>query len=230
MIKNVLFDFGNVFVYWDPYVAFSDEYSRTEVDQFFEAVKWRELIERWDSGESHADTLAFLEAQDKEKNSSWAKMYQHYLPHFNLTLKDKVPGMFEIVHDLKANGIRVFGLTNWAYEDIAIAIEEVPAIAEMEGIVVSGYEKITKPDPAIFQIAIDRFALNPEETVFIDDRADNVETSIKLGFVGLQFYEGEDEAKAVGVLGPQIAPADQQLHPGLGAERFRKKLQELNAL
>lgn len=229
-ITTVLFDFGNVFVYWDPYAGFKDRWTKEEVDQFFEGVKWKELIERWDSGESHQDTLNFVKEIDQKNGTNYAEMYAYYLPRFNETLDDKVPGMEEIVDDLKAKGIRVFGLTNWAYEDIGIAKQEVPAISKMEGIVVSGEEKITKPSPEIFQIAIERFNLIPEETIFIDDRADNVEASKKLGFHGVQFFEGENESDANKVLGPQVAPVDLQSSAGLGAERFRKTLMELGVL
>ena len=48
--------------------------------------------------------------------------------------------------------------------------------------IISGREFLVKPDPKIYELAISRFDLNPEETLFVDDRADNIETSIRLGF------------------------------------------------
>lgn len=230
MIKNVLFDFGNVFVYWDPYAAFEDKYSKSQVDEFFEAVNWRSMIERWDSGESHQNTLKYIESIDRKEGSNWAEFYQYYIPRFDKTLNDKVPGMKEIVLDLKQKGINVYGLTNWAYEDISIAKNCVEAIGLMQGIVVSGEEKITKPDPRIFQIAIDRFNLVPEETVFIDDRFDNVETAKNMGFNAIPFYEGDTLDDVKNVLGPQIAPANIQINQGLGAKRFRQNLIDLGVL
>ena len=94
-----------------------------------------------------------------------------------------------LVRVLKNKGYRLFGLTNWSAETFPIAYNRYTVFREFEDIVVSGEVKLIKPDPAIFQLALDRFGINPEETLFIDDNIKNVETAISLGFQTLHLKE-----------------------------------------
>jgi 2-haloacid dehalogenase len=78
-------------------------------------------------------------------------------------------------------------LTNWSGETFPIAFEKFPFLSWFEGIVVSGDEKLKKPDPAIYQLLLERYKLKVTDCVFIDDRADNVEAAVGLGFEGIHF-------------------------------------------
>lgn len=191
-IKNVIFDIGNVLVLWDPYAAISSRYTRGEFDQFQEDVQWRDLIERWDGGALHHEIAATIEEIDHAKGTNWADLYSYYVPRFAHSIQNFIPGMEQVVHDLKARGVNVYGLTNWAAEDIETARRIIPALRPMDGIVVSGIEQTKKPDVPIYKILLERYGLEPEESVFIDDREDNIETARSLGirgFVQAQPYE-----------------------------------------
>ena len=77
---------------------------------------------------------------------------------------------------------RVYGLTNWSAETLPFAMERYDFFNDLEGIVVSGTEKLLKPDVQIYQLLLDRFQINAEESLFIDDNAANIEAAEGLGF------------------------------------------------
>jgi HAD superfamily hydrolase (TIGR01509 family) len=61
-------------------------------------------------------------------------------------------------------------------------IEDYPFLKKFDGLLISGEDKLIKPDPAIYQLAIKRFKLNPKKCVFIEDKLENVEVAKKLNF------------------------------------------------
>ena len=77
---------------------------------------------------------------------------------------------------------KVYGLTNWSAETLPVAMKLYDFFQDMEGIVVSGEEKIVKPDKRLYEILLERYALRAEESLFIDDNAANIETARELGF------------------------------------------------
>ena len=83
--------------------------------------------------------------------------------------------MERLLRDLKAAGYGVWGLTNWSHETFHFAFEKFPQLAELlQGTVVSGVEKMHKPNADIYELAMSRFGLSPESSVFLDDTAKNV--------------------------------------------------------
>lgn len=83
---------------------------------------------------------------------------------------------------LKKLGYGIYGLTNWSAETFPIARSKYPVLHRFDGIVVSGQEKLIKPDPRIFGILLERYGLNAGECIFIDDSPANIETAARLGF------------------------------------------------
>lgn len=99
----------------------------------------------------------------------------------------QLPGMEDFVRELKHNGYRIFGLTNWSAETFSRVRTIYPVLDLMEDIVVSGEEKIIKPDPEIFRRALHRFNVVADQTVFIDDNPSNVASAVSLGISGVVF-------------------------------------------
>ena len=104
----------------------------------------------------------------------------------------QIPGMEEYIKRLKAKGFRVFGLSNWSVETFALVRPVYPVLNLMEDMVISGVEHVMKPDPRIFELALQRFGIRAEETVFIDDNPKNVAGANALGITGILF-EGKDK-------------------------------------
>ena len=104
----------------------------------------------------------------------------------------EIPGMLELIQDLKSKGVGVYGLTNWPAETFDEARRRFKTIASIDNIVVSSHVKLAKPEPAIYQLLLSKYNLNPQECVFIDDRKDNVDAAHALGMKGIVFPGSAD--------------------------------------
>ena len=91
--------------------------------------------------------------------------------------------------DVLDAGLAAHGLTNWPAETFWVAGRKAPVVGLLDGVVVSGQEGIAKPDPRIFDLAAERFGLDPRRTLFTDDREVNVAAAVERGFVG-EVYTG----------------------------------------
>ncbi|MFF3063724.1 HAD family hydrolase [Oerskovia sp. NPDC057915] len=184
-IDTVLLDFGNVLVTWDPYVAYAGRMDRADVEAFFEAVDFPTFNARQDAGRSWADARRELAEHHPEHVST----LDVYTENFAASLVGPVPGTEEVVRELRTLGVRLYGLTNWSAEMFHEAEPAAPAIGLMEDVLVSGRVGLVKPDPRIFEAAIERFALDPARTLFVDDSVANVTAAAGLGFRTLHFVD-----------------------------------------
>ncbi|WP_453985200.1 HAD family hydrolase [Brevibacterium casei] len=196
---TVVFDLGQVLVGWDQTGPLSDRMSREEWEEFAQASDFASLNVSADNGSTIAEVVARAAATDP----AYGEIVAAYYENFPRSLTGPIPGMAEIVAELKGAGVRLLGLSNWSAETIHHAPVAAPAIGELEDIVVSGREKLIKPDPAIFALLLDRFDLDPGRTVFVDDLPVNVEAARELGLIGIVFTGAADlrtELDRLGVL------------------------------
>ena len=185
MIKNVIFDFGNVLIDWNPAYLFLPYFNGDEEKcRFFtDNVCNRDWFTRMDRGESMDKCVAELQSTYPEYADAVAMFRDRWFE----MCSGEIPGMLELIQDLKAKGVGVYGLTNWPAETFDEARRRFKTIASIDNIVVSSHVKLAKPEPAIYQLLLSKYNLNPEECVFIDDRKDNVDTAIRLGMNGIVF-------------------------------------------
>lgn len=199
VVDTVLYDLGNVLVGWDPYGPF-EGLSHDEVDAFFAETDFLARNHEQDAGRPWAELRALVE-------ESWphhAHLVDRYVDGFAASLTGPVPGSAEIVDELLATGTRLYGLTNWSAELFHHAVPAAPSIGVLEGIVVSGEVGLAKPDPEIFRLTIDRFALDSARTVFVDDSPRNVEAARSVGLHAVHFTSAEAlrlELVRLGLLG-----------------------------
>lgn len=197
---TVVFDLGQVLVGWDQSGPLADRMSRAEWDAFAAEADFAALNVSADNGATIAEVVERASATDPRHGEIVATYYER----FDRSLTGPIPGMAEIVAELGAEGVRLLGLSNWSAETIHFAPVAAPAISELEDIVVSGREKLIKPDPAIFRLLLDRFDLDPARTVFVDDLAANVEAARALGLIGIVFTGAQDlraDLERLGLLG-----------------------------
>jgi 2-haloacid dehalogenase len=112
-------------------------------------------------------------------------------------------GAVEILAELRDRGVPLYGLTNWSAETFPVGRRRFEFFTWFQGIVVSGQEKMVKPDPLLFRLLLERYAIRPETAVFIDDNARNVAAANALGLHGVCFTNPaalRDELKAVELL------------------------------
>ncbi len=198
--RAVVFDLGQVVVGWDAYLPLADRLTRDEWDRFVEESGFAELNLAGDGGVPLRDIVASA----AEKDPRHGELVAHYYERFPLSLTGPVPGVSEIIGELHASGVRLLGLTNWSAETFPFAAGAAPIINELEGILVSGREGLTKPDPEIYRLLARRYDLVPERTVFIDDSPRNVDAAATLGFLALLFVDAarlRADLRALGLLG-----------------------------
>ena len=190
MIKNVIFDFGNVLIDWNPAYLFLPYFNGDEdkCRYFTDNICNRDWFTRMDRGETMDDCVADLQKEYPQYADAVAMFRDRWFEMCN----GEIAGMLEIIQDLKAKGVGVYGLTNWPAETFEEARRRFKTIASIDNYIVSSYVKLAKPEPAIFKLLLSKFNLKPQECVFIDDRKDNVDAAIALGMSGI-VYPGTAE-------------------------------------
>ncbi|WP_093252327.1 HAD family hydrolase [Tessaracoccus oleiagri] len=182
-IDAVVLDLGNVLVGWDPYLPFAGSMSREEWQRFATEIDFPLLNAMTDRGVPIAEVVALA----ARKGPALGDALRGYYDNFERSLTGPVPGVAEIVDELRAAGLRLVGLTNWSAETFHHAEGAAPAIARLDAVVVSGRERLIKPDAAIFRRLAERYDLVPERTVFVDDSSPNTDAAAALGFVTVLF-------------------------------------------
>ena len=189
MIKNIIFDYGGVLLDWNPHYLYDPYFGdRDKAEWFLTNICTYEWNAQHDGGRPVAEGTAELVAEHLE----WKKEIEMYYGEFMQMMGGQIEGMEEYIKQLKAKGFRVFGLSNWSEETFALVRHVYPVLDLMEDMVISGVEKVMKPNHRIFEIALERFGIKAEETVFIDDNPNNVKAASEVGIRGILF-EGIDK-------------------------------------
>jgi 2-haloacid dehalogenase len=189
-VSAAVFDVGNVLYGWDPESFLVRQIADDEARlRFIEDVGLWEWHDTLDGGRD------FREAADElsGKFPEYAHLISAWGDRFGETISDPVPGMHAMVEELDARRVPLFAITNFSADFWApFAEREQAFFSRFRDIVVSGREKLLKPDPAIYYLALDRFGLKPAEALFIDDREINVEGARAVGMQAHLFTTAED--------------------------------------
>lgn len=198
----VIFDVGRVLYDWDPRILYGRliEDDRA-LDAFLRDVVTHEWHFQHDAGRDFADTsaeLAALHPQHAELIAAWG-------PRFLESIGDPIAGMSALVDQLEAANVPLYAITNFSHEFWPpFRAREAAMFDRFRDIVVSGAEKLVKPNPAIYRLALDRFGLEAESTVFIDDNEANIAGAKSVGLIALHFVDEpklRGELQALGLIG-----------------------------
>lgn len=188
MPRNIVFDFGGVILDWNPRYFYDTYFGDPEKSEWFLThicpYEWNVEM---DGGKPVEQGIRERIALFPE----WEKEIRLYFADWTRMVPREIPGMNAVVRDLKARGYHTYGLTNWSAETFRTIRHLFPTLALMEGIVVSGEEKLLKPDPRIFHLLRDRYGLDFSESLFIDDNPDNVRGSEAAGLPAVRFESAE---------------------------------------
>lgn len=201
-IKNIIFDFGGVLMDWDPRYFFRDYFKDDEkMEYFLQNIAQSEWNEEQDRGRSLAEGT---EIQVK-KFPEWEKELRAYYDNWTVMLKSDIPKNVEILRRLGNTDYQLFGLTNWSEETFPYALENYDFFQIFNGkIVVSGTEKMIKPDPKIWHVLLERYHLNAAESIFIDDNPKNIEMAKILGFTTIQVTPDTNLEEELHLLGVKV--------------------------
>jgi putative hydrolase of the HAD superfamily len=185
-ITDVMFDFGNVLIYWDPAAVLIPRYSQHTIDEFLDndISGFYDINDLMDGGTSPEDAIAIMR---KRTGDTWADILDYYISNFRDSLTGIVPGARVLINDLKAAGIGVWGLSNWEASLFHVAEEQCDILQSLDGKLVSGFVKLRKPHKEIYEEALREFGIAPDGTVFIDDKAMNIVGSNAAGIRGVRF-------------------------------------------
>ncbi len=178
-IKNIVFDFGGVLLDWNPrYFYRTFFWDEKEMEHFLANVCNDEWNAEQDKGRSFAEGVKLLQWEHPEYREAIALFAERWED----MLKCELPETVNLLRKLKNEGYGIYGLTNWSAETIQIVYRRYDFFKLFDGIVVSGEEKLIKPDKQIYNILLERYHLKAKESVFIDDNPANIESAWELGF------------------------------------------------
>lgn len=180
MIKNIIFDFGGVLMDWNPRYFFKDYFNDDEkVEYFLKNI----VVDEWNAEQDRGRTLAEGTEIQVKKHPDWEKEIRAYYDNWTTMLKSDIPENVAVLRKLGNTDYKLYGLTNWSAETFPYALANYDFFELFEGkIVVSGEEKLIKPNPEIWKVLLNRYNIKAEESVFIDDNAKNIEVAKSLGF------------------------------------------------
>jgi 2-haloacid dehalogenase len=186
VVTTVVFDLGGVLIDWDPRylyrTLFDDD---AEMEAFLATVTTPEWNLAQDAGRSWAEAIEELAARHPEHRER-IEAYWHRWPE---TLGEAIEPTVRVLAELHDRGIRLLALSNWSAETFPLARPRYPFLEWFDGIVISGEERMVKPDPRLFAVLLDRYGVQPAATVFIDDQPRNVEAADRLGFRAIRFVD-----------------------------------------
>jgi len=177
-VDAVVLDIGGVLMDWDPRHLFNalieDDKER---EWFLSQVCSPAWNRRQDEGRSWADAVAAAVAEHPE----WEPWIRAYDERWIETVAGLYEDTVEVLRELHAVETPVFALTNFSEEKWALACEHYDLLGSFDGAVVSGEERLAKPDPAIYRVLVDRFSVEPTRTFFTDDLQQNVDAARAVG-------------------------------------------------
>ena len=192
MIKNIIFDLGNIIINYNQDKIINnftiDEDEKIFIkEKIFKSPEWKLL----DLGQ--ITNNAAIEEIQKRNDIKYNKLINIFLHEWYKTQpinKDIV----EIAKKLKERNYNIYVLSNMAKETYEY-FKNIDFFKVCNGIVISSYENVKKPDERIFNTLLTRYKLNPKECLFIDDDDTN------------KSYE---TANKIGILGRKVEPNDKQ--------------------
>lgn len=203
--RAIVFDVGHVLYDWDPAYLYekliADDAERA---WFLRDVVTREWHFQHDAGRPFAETSAELVARFPAQKDRILAYGARWLE----TIPGPIPGSLELVGELSAAGVPLFGITNFSAEFWAMFRPTAPVFDRFADVLVSGEVKLVKPDPEIFQLALRRFGLSAGEALFVDDQPRNVAAAIAAGLLGHVFVSAADLRLELARLSFPVAAAE----------------------
>lgn len=183
-INTVVFDIGNVLIPWNPRWLFQRHLPRAEdIERFLAEVDFLGWNEQHDAGQLFEHGIA----QRSERFPHYRHLFEAFFEHWEESLGPPIEGTVALARTLRERGYRTLALTNFSAETFPRATQLHGFLNEFEGVVVSGRERLMKPDPAIYRLLCERYDVQPTQAVFIDDSLKNIEGAQRIGMHGIHF-------------------------------------------
>jgi 2-haloacid dehalogenase len=196
-INTIIFDFGGVLIDWNPRYMYRDEFEESsEMEHFLSEVCTDEWNLQQDKGRSLAEGTRILQ----DKFPEHAVKIQLYYDQWEKMVKADIPQNVTLLRRLKEK-YKLYGLTNWSAETFPIVFKRYSFFTLFDGIVISGEEKLIKPDKKIFERMLERYHLEAKNALFIDDNFNNIQAAKEMGFATIHLQEKTDLKRELHALG-----------------------------
>jgi 2-haloacid dehalogenase len=190
----IVFDLGGVLIDWDPRHLyrryFEDE---AAMETFLSTIVTPEWNRGLDGGRGWEEAVSSLTREHPEH----ADLIAAYRDRWDEMLGGPIHGTVKILSELRSAGYEIHALTNWSAETFPKALERYPFLGWFQDIIVSGEERLAKPDPRLYRVLLDRIGRSAEHCIFIDDGSANVDAAAALGFDAILFRSPEQLGRAL---------------------------------
>ncbi|MFM7329476.1 MAG: HAD family hydrolase [Bacteroidota bacterium] len=198
---TIIFDLGAVLIDWNPRHLYRKIFKEEEKMEWFLAnICTGDWNEEQDAGRTFEEATRLLIDRHPEYHDEIMAFWLRW----EEMLAGPVSGTVDLFRELKATqSYKILALTNWSAETFPIALRKYDFLGWFDGIVMSGEEKIRKPFPEFYKILLNRYAVQPDRSLFIDDSLRNIEGAKALGIPGIHFTSPEqtrDELVRRGIL------------------------------
>jgi 2-haloacid dehalogenase len=195
----IVFDFGGVLLEWNPHKLYDRFFpGQTEAIQaFMSEVRFSEWNTLQDQGRPFAQGVRELSSQFPQH----AHLIQAFHEHWSHSVVGPIEGTVSILKQLKQKRRSIFGLSNWSAETFPIARRRYDFFDLFDDILISGEVGLVKPDPAIFNLLLERIGRKAEECIFIDDSPPNIQAAGRLGFNAIHYHSPDQLERELEKLG-----------------------------
>lgn len=192
MIKNIVFDMGNVIICFDPELfmvrlGLAEEDRRLLKRELFVSLEWSRM-DRGSLTDEEAAEIVCRRVPERLHDAVRRLVGMWDRPIL------PVEGMYELVEELRGMGYGIYLLSNASFRQHDYW-PRVPASKFFDGTLISADVKLVKPQPEIYRLLCDKFSLIPEECVFIDDSTSNAEGAYFCGINALVFHGDAHEMR-----------------------------------
>ena len=184
-IETIIFDLGNVLIKWDPKLVYRTIFkTEAAVDKFLNEICTHEWNEQQDAGRSIAEANQIL----IEKHPLYQPEIEAYYDRWTEMLNGAIEETVEILEELKeSRKYHLYALTNWSEETFPEALKRFEFLQYFKEILVSGKEGMKKPSAEIYELALNRFGIDPTTAIFIDDSEKNIKGAEAVGIQSFHF-------------------------------------------
>ena len=195
----IIFDFGGVLLDWNPRHLYRKVFKGDEqaMERFLTEVDFYNWNIYQDQGRPFAEGIRIA----CDQHPQYCDLLQIYRDRWIETISGPIHGTVEILRELKQSGYRLFGLSNWSDETFYMTRDQFEFLDLFEQIIISGAVGLIKPDPAIFELLLEKVGSPAEQCLLIDDSPDNVASATRLGFQTVHFKSPAQLRQALVITG-----------------------------
>jgi 2-haloacid dehalogenase len=196
---TIVFDFGGVLMDWDPRYLFKDMFNDNEIEMeyFLQVVCSQEWNRNQDAGYPFAKAIE----ERIELYPAYKPYIQAYHDRWIEMISGPIPGTVEILTTLRKAGYHLCALSNWSADTFPLVHERFEFLSWFDEVVISGSEKMIKPDPGIYKLLLSRINREAHQCLFIDDVEANILAASHLGFQTIHFTSPGGLRDALGEMG-----------------------------